>query len=93
MSSLGAHAILFVLSCTGSIMFFLHMDHVFFTMFQMEDWWYILKFVSYTLAFSNSALNPIIYAGFNENFRSGKFKLFILSGFFLSGKVSSPFAF
>ena len=69
------------------------MDHVFFTMFQMEDWWYILKFVSYTLAFSNSALNPIIYAGFNENFRSGKFKLFILSGFFLSGKVSSPFAF
>ena len=40
-------------------------------LFQFEDWYFVLEFLAYTLAFSNSALNPIIYAGFNENFRSG----------------------
>ena len=48
-------------------------------LFQFEDWYFVLEFLAYTLAFSNSALNPIIYAGFNENFRSGNVFICLLS--------------
>ncbi|KAK3089852.1 hypothetical protein FSP39_007073 [Pinctada imbricata] len=37
----------------------------------MGDWYNKLTFSANLLAFSNSALNPLIYAGFNENFRKG----------------------
>lgn len=40
--------------------------------FQLEDWYYHFEFAAYTMAYSNSVLNPIIYAGFNENFKQGK---------------------
>ncbi|XP_022313602.1 QRFP-like peptide receptor isoform X2 [Crassostrea virginica] len=36
---------------------------------QLNDWYYHLLFAARLLAFSNSAFNPLIYAGFNENFR------------------------
>lgn len=32
-----------------------------------EDFYYIAQ----VLAFSNSAINPLLYAGFNDNFRKG----------------------
>ncbi|KAH3716963.1 QRFP-like peptide receptor [Dreissena polymorpha] len=41
---------------------------------QLPHWYSILEFVSYTLAFANSALNPLIYAGYNENFRIGTWR-------------------
>ncbi|KAH3892521.1 cholecystokinin receptor-like isoform X2 [Dreissena polymorpha] len=43
---------------------------------QLPQWYSFLEFISYTLAFANSALNPLIYAGFNENFRRGFRTLF-----------------
>lgn len=42
--------------------------------FQLDDWYYHFEFAAYTMAYSNSVLNPIIYAGFNENFKQGKHK-------------------
>lgn len=39
---------------------------------QLDDWYYKFEFAAYTMAYSNSALNPLIYAGFNENFKQGK---------------------
>ncbi|XP_048763751.1 substance-P receptor-like isoform X2 [Ostrea edulis] len=38
---------------------------------QLDDWYYKFEFAAYTMAYSNSALNPLIYAGFNENFKQG----------------------
>ncbi|KAL4226185.1 hypothetical protein ACF0H5_014171 [Mactra antiquata] len=43
---------------------------------QLPAWYDTVNFLSYTLAFANSALNPLIYAGFNENFRKGFCSLF-----------------
>ncbi|XP_052250387.1 neuropeptide FF receptor 2-like [Dreissena polymorpha] len=43
---------------------------------QFPHWYSSLELVSYTLAFANSALNPLIYAGFNENLRKGFRALF-----------------
>ncbi|XP_048763744.2 QRFP-like peptide receptor isoform X2 [Ostrea edulis] len=37
--------------------------------FKLEEWYSHLEFSARLLAFSNSAFNPLIYAGFNENFR------------------------
>lgn len=41
---------------------------------QLEEWYIHFKFTAMLLAFSNSAFNPLIYAGFNENFRKGRYK-------------------
>ncbi|XP_034314832.2 substance-P receptor isoform X1 [Magallana gigas] len=38
---------------------------------KLDDWYYHFEFAAYTMAYSNSVLNPIIYAGFNENFKQG----------------------
>ncbi|KAL5019369.1 hypothetical protein ScPMuIL_005091 [Solemya velum] len=40
------------------------------------EWYDTFTFFSYALAYSNSALNPIIYTGFNQNFRKGFRALF-----------------
>ncbi|KAL5018154.1 hypothetical protein ScPMuIL_003876, partial [Solemya velum] len=37
----------------------------------MGDWYYHLQFAACCMAFSNSAINPLVYAGFNENFKKG----------------------
>ncbi|XP_047485080.1 substance-K receptor-like isoform X1 [Penaeus chinensis] len=37
----------------------------------LPKWFPEAEFVSYFVAYSNSALNPIIYCGFNANFRQG----------------------
>ncbi|XP_063445832.1 tachykinin-like peptides receptor 99D [Mytilus trossulus] len=37
----------------------------------LGDWYYDLTFAARLMAYSNSALNPLIYTGFNENFRRG----------------------
>ncbi|XP_062604204.1 QRFP-like peptide receptor isoform X1 [Saccostrea cucullata] len=42
---------------------------------RLEEWYIHLEFSARLLAFSNSAFNPLIYAGFNENFRKGLFNL------------------
>ncbi|XP_014790986.1 neuropeptide FF receptor 2 [Octopus bimaculoides] len=38
---------------------------------ELSPWFYDLKFCAQYLADSNAALNPVIYVGFNENFRNG----------------------
>lgn len=40
-----------------------------------KEWYIHFKFTAMLLAFSNSAFNPLIYAGFNENFRKGLLNL------------------
>ncbi|KAJ8318646.1 hypothetical protein KUTeg_003737 [Tegillarca granosa] len=42
----------------------------------LGDWFYDLKFAGSCMAYTNSALNPVIYAGFNENFKQGKRQYF-----------------
>nr|WOA03697.1 CHH family candidate receptor A34beta2 [Carcinus maenas] len=39
--------------------------------FHVSEWLEKLEFTAYFVAHSNSALNPIIYCGFNANFRQG----------------------
>lgn len=41
----------------------------------LKEWYIHFKFTAMLLAFSNSAFNPLIYAGFNENFRKGLLNL------------------
>lgn len=36
---------------------------------QLPKWFETLKYYSYFIAYSNSAFNPLIYGGFNKNFR------------------------
>ncbi|CAD5118375.1 DgyrCDS7087 [Dimorphilus gyrociliatus] len=43
---------------------------------QLPDWFHTLQFWSKIGAFLNSALNPLIYAGFNNNFKIGFYALF-----------------
>lgn len=38
---------------------------------ELPDWFPVMEFAAYFIAYSNSALNPIIYYGFNVNFRQG----------------------
>ncbi|XP_060084126.1 substance-P receptor-like [Ylistrum balloti] len=38
---------------------------------RLGDWFQDLQFSGYCMAYSNSALNPLIYAGFNANFKRG----------------------
>ncbi|KAL3877020.1 hypothetical protein ACJMK2_034776 [Sinanodonta woodiana] len=42
----------------------------------LPDWFFSLHFAAACMADSNSALNPIIYAGFNENFKQGILEIF-----------------
>ncbi|XP_050718123.1 QRFP-like peptide receptor isoform X1 [Eriocheir sinensis] len=48
---------------------------ILYTSFSQEDnlqeWFSTLEFAAYFVAYSNSALNPIIYCGFNASFRQG----------------------
>nr|WOA03695.1 CHH family candidate receptor A34beta1 [Carcinus maenas] len=37
----------------------------------LPEWFSSLEFAAYFIAYSNSALNPIIYCGFNTSFRQG----------------------
>ncbi|XP_042868473.1 substance-K receptor-like [Penaeus japonicus] len=37
----------------------------------LPEWFPVAEYVAYFVAYSNSALNPIIYCGFNVNFRQG----------------------
>lgn len=41
-------------------------------LFQLEQWYTQLSFFAHVLAFANSSINPMIYAGFNDNFKKGK---------------------
>ncbi|XP_066953370.1 galanin-like G-protein coupled receptor npr-9 [Macrobrachium rosenbergii] len=38
---------------------------------KLPEWFSVVEFSAYFVAYSNSALNPIIYCGFNANFRQG----------------------
>ncbi|GAB6030927.1 hypothetical protein CHUAL_007754 [Chamberlinius hualienensis] len=38
---------------------------------QLPSWFDDLKFFAYFIAYANSAINPIIYGGFNANYRQG----------------------
>ncbi|XP_060602793.1 substance-P receptor-like [Ruditapes philippinarum] len=37
----------------------------------LGDWYFTMQFLAGCFAYSNSALNPLIYAGFNKNFKQG----------------------
>lgn len=39
--------------------------------FQLPDWYNPFYFTAVTLLYTNSALNPVLYGGLNDNFRSG----------------------
>ncbi|XP_067672411.1 substance-P receptor-like [Haliotis asinina] len=41
----------------------------------MGDWYHKFEFAARYLAYCNSALNPLIYAGFNDNFKQGLWKI------------------
>lgn len=43
----------------------------YYTIFQLGEWFFTLQFLAGCFAYSNSALNPLIYAGFNKNFKQG----------------------
>lgn len=38
---------------------------------QLPDWYNPFYFAAVTLLYTNSALNPVLYGGLNDNFRSG----------------------
>ena len=46
---------------------------------QLPAWFDKFYFFANYIAFANSAFNPIIYTGFNENFKRGKYHNFQLS--------------
>lgn len=39
--------------------------------FQLPEWYSPFYFAAVTLLYTNSALNPVLYGGLNDNFRSG----------------------
>ncbi|VDI50554.1 Hypothetical predicted protein, partial [Mytilus galloprovincialis] len=43
---------------------------------QLEQWYTQLSFFAHVLAFANSSINPMIYAGFNDNFKKGFKQMF-----------------
>lgn len=42
----------------------------------LQDWWFTFNFFAHALAFANSGINPLIYAGFNDNFKKGFKQMF-----------------
>ncbi len=44
-----------------------------FCLFQLPSWYNKFSYFANYIAYSNSAFNPIIYTGFNENFKKGEF--------------------
>ncbi|CAC5424207.1 NPFFR2 [Mytilus coruscus] len=43
---------------------------------ELEQWYEQLSFFAHVLAFANSSINPMIYAGFNDNFKKGFKQMF-----------------
>lgn len=48
-----------------------HNCHVLVFIQQLPDWYNPFYFAAVTLLYTNSALNPVLYGGLNDNFRSG----------------------
>ncbi|XP_037084466.1 allatostatin-A receptor-like [Pollicipes pollicipes] len=44
------------------------------------SWFESVHFLAYFMAYSNSLWNPILYGGFNNNFRQGFARLFLCRG-------------
>ncbi|KAL4240043.1 alpha1-adrenergic receptor [Mactra antiquata] len=42
----------------------------------LGEWYFTMQFLAGCFAYSNSALNPLIYAGFNKNFKEGLIGLY-----------------
>jgi hypothetical protein len=40
---------------------------------QYPSWWAHIEWISYFMAYSSTAINPLIYAGLSENYKMGKF--------------------
>lgn len=57
---------------------------------QLSPWFYHFQFVALFVAYGNSAVNPIIYAGFNDNFKKGKLSIGIFS-FHICLKFREPY--
>ena len=49
--------------------------HLYALPFQLPSWYPTLQFAATFLAHSNSAINPVIYAGLNENFKRGEWTI------------------
>jgi len=45
--------------------------------FQLGEWYFTMQFLAGCFAYSNSALNPLIYAGFNKNFKQGQWAIYL----------------
>lgn len=48
-----------------------HYCHALVFIQQLPDWYNPFYFAAVTLLYTNSALNPVLYGGLNDNFRSG----------------------
>lgn len=53
------------------ITYFLPSSSYFSPFFQLWEGYEDFYYIAQVLAFSNSAINPLLYAGFNDNFRKG----------------------
>ncbi|KAL4239253.1 alpha1-adrenergic receptor [Mactra antiquata] len=56
---------------------------------RLGEWFYTMQFIAGCLAYSNSALNPLIYAGFNKNFKQEWVVIYVAPYLFVTLKCSS----
>ncbi|XP_068218162.1 substance-K receptor-like [Palaemon carinicauda] len=63
--------VVFVLCWTPMQSILLYSNYIHTQHNSLPEWFPALEFSAYFVAHSNSALNPIIYCGFNDNFRKG----------------------